>query len=388
LATIYAGVYGSGLGHATRTYEIGKRLVERGNNVLYSSFEEGFDYLRLMNQPVYRAPSIGIKWNVAGGVSGRDTFVSSPLTIFRFWRQTRFESDIIRKYRPKVVVSDSRLSTLFAAKSTRYQTVTILNQIKILFPARFRGDPFSRLLERVEGDILGLMWSLSDEILFPDLPPPYTISEANIAGVDVSSKVRYVGFMMPRISVPPETLSKLKQMLELDSRPTVFIQISGPNPTKPLFLASALECAKRLSSRFCVIVSKGLPGGSSVARKIANGSWLFDWCPIKDELFLLSNVLVTRAGHTTISQCINEGKPSVLVPIFNHSEQLSNATKFAKLGLGRVIMPEQLTPDAMIEAIEQCIEDPVYRSKMELISKIAARYPGLENAASTVLSYL
>jgi UDP:flavonoid glycosyltransferase YjiC (YdhE family) len=137
-----------------------------------------------------------------------------------------------------------------------------------------------------------------------------------------------------------------------------------------------------------VIVSKGLPGGSSVARKIANGSWLFDWCPIKDELFLLSNVLVTRAGHTTISQCINEGKPSVLVPIFNHSEQLSNATKFAKLGLGRVIMPEQLTPDAMIEAIEQCIEDPVYRSKMELISKIAARYPGLENAASTVLSYL
>ncbi|MGI0080522.1 MAG: hypothetical protein ACRECH_12975 [Nitrososphaerales archaeon] len=55
---------------------------------------------------------------------------------------------------------------------------TILNQISILFPQRFRNTIVSKILERYEADILALMWNLGDEILFPDLPPPYTIAEA------------------------------------------------------------------------------------------------------------------------------------------------------------------------------------------------------------------
>ena len=77
-------------------------------------------------------------------------------------------------------------------------------------------------------------------------------------------------------------------------------------------------------------------------RRLANGAWLYDWCPVKDELFTLSDLVVARAGHSTIGQCIDAGKPAVLVPIHNHSEQIGNADKFSKLGLGLQIRSEDL----------------------------------------------
>ena len=58
--------------------------------------------------------------------------------------------------------------------------------------------------------MLGLFWSLSDEILMPDLPPPYTISEANITGSDVANRVRYVGFMSPKAIVSEDRMNKVK----------------------------------------------------------------------------------------------------------------------------------------------------------------------------------
>jgi UDP-N-acetylglucosamine--N-acetylmuramyl-(pentapeptide) pyrophosphoryl-undecaprenol N-acetylglucosamine transferase len=388
MALIYAGVYGSGLGHATRTFAIAQKVAEEGNHFVYSSFEEGLDFLNEMRQEVWDAPSIGLKWNVAGGVSGMDTLISSPATLFRFWRQIQFESELIRKYNPRAVLSDSRLSTLFAAKSLFYPVITILNQVKILFPSRFRDGRIPEFLERVEGDILGLFWSVSDEVLFPDLPPPYTISEANVKGVDVSNKITFTGFMAPQVKIEKERLSKVKSSLQLDDRPLVFVQISGPTPTKQHFFQTALDSSEVLAKSYNLVISKGMPNGSIVPIKLSNGTWLYDWCPIKDELFLLSDLLVARAGHTTISQCINAAKPSVLVPIYNHSEQLWNADKFVKLGLGEEVRSEDLTSERLINAVDNCVQDGEFKSKIEHLREVSERYPGVENAARILKAFL
>ncbi len=385
---IYAAVFGSGLGHASRVLEIARGLEREGEHLFFSSFAEGYDFLKRNSEPVVDAPSIRMKWDEEGGFSGKETLVNAPLSILDFWRQVGFEMRCISKFNPKLVISDSRLSAVFAAKSRFLPVVTILNQFKILFPPRFRAKALSSLYERIAGDALASMWSLSDKILIPDLPPPYTLSEENVSHVDVACKLNYVGFMIPRTSPSEENLARVQRLLGIDERPLVFVQISGPAQTKSQFLNPALEASEALARDFNVVISKGDPKGATLPIKLAKGAWLYEWCPVKDELLAICDVLVARSGHTTLSQCINAGKPAVVVPIFNHSEQIWNAEKFAKLGAGLGLNSSQLKPQSLADAVRRCYSDPRYRFACQRLKKVSDKLNGVERAKEIVKSFL
>jgi UDP-N-acetylglucosamine--N-acetylmuramyl-(pentapeptide) pyrophosphoryl-undecaprenol N-acetylglucosamine transferase len=385
---IYFSVFGSGLGHVTRIEAVAHALKEDGDEFLYSSFDEAYDYLRRHGENVVRCPSVDLSWSTSGGFSARDSFLRSPLLGLDFGKQVTFEFSKLSEFDPAVVVSDSRLSPVLASKVDSRPIVTILNQFKILFPPRFRIGRVSQFYERIEGDVLGLLWSFSNQVLMPDLPPPYTIGEANISGTDVSNRLKFVGFMTQKPSVTKERLEEVRRLLKLDERPFIFFQISGPNATKKHFVDVSIDAADDLSRKYNVAVSMGLPNGSSTPRKLSNDAWLYEWCPIKDELFILSDVLIGRSGHTTISQCIQLGKPAVLVPIYNHSEQIWNAEKFERLGLGVEIRGEDLSARRLIEAVEICLKDPKYKRNSQRLSEFSNKFDGIKATVDVINSYL
>ena len=332
-------------------------------------------------------PSLDVEWTEEGSFSSRGFLVHFPFMLRSFWRQVAFETESIAKFDPTVTVSDSRLSAVLAAKSRSCPVVTMLNQFKVTLPPRYRGGPFGRLYERVAGDVLGLMWSLSEQVLLTDLPPPYTIGEANVAGTDLTRIVEYVGFTSPGLEVSEGRLQKAREVLGFDGRPLVFFQISGPDATKQRFIDIVLRSVKTLSKRYKVVVSMGYMGGSDEPRRLADGALLYDWCPIKDELFALSEVMVARSGHRTIGQCIDAGKPAVLVPIHNHSEQIGNAQKFESLGLGITILPGDLGPGRLAEAVDSCVRDPKYRKNLDAVRLVSKKYRGVEKCAEIIRSY-
>lgn len=382
---VYFAVFGSGLGHVTRVIEISRRLGE-GYQSMFSSSGQGLRHLRLRRELAsVGSPSLDVQWR-GEGFSSWHVLPEFPLTFNAFLRQVAFERQSIDRFGPKVVVSDSRLSPVVAAKELSIPVVTILNQFQISFPPRFRSRT-GRYLERIAGDCLGLLWSLSDRILMTDLPPPYTIAEANLVGSDISGVAEFVGFTSPRREVSEGALEKTRRLLELDSRPLVFCQISGPDETKERLTAIMLRAAESLAQDFNVVVSLGYSSGSSSPKRLDSGAWVFGWSLVKDELFRLADVIVARAGHSTIGQCINNGKPAVLVPIRNHSEQIGNAEKFSKLGLGKEIRSEKLTPENLSAAVRECVEDPAFRRRIEAVRALSERYDGLEKTAEIVRSY-
>ncbi len=386
---IYFAVFGSGLGHATRALDIARCITATGDGIRYSCSGQGLRYIRT-HEPradTVECPPLDVEWTEEGSFSGRDFMVHFPQMFRSFSRQLAFEAESIAKFDPRVVASDSRLSAVLAARSRSRPVITMLNQFKVTLPPRYRRDALGRVYERIAGDVLGLMWSMSEQVLLTDLPPPYTIGEANVAGTDLSRIVRYVGFTSPGLEVSEDRLQKAKEVLGFDRRPLVFFQISGPDATKRRFIDIVLRTVGALSSRYKVVVSMGYLGGSADPRRIADGALLYDWCPIKDELFELSAVLVGRSGHRTIGQCIDAGKPAVLVPIHNHSEQMGNAEKFQSLGLGIAIPPGDLDPQRLTAAVDTCISDPSYRKNLESVGLISKRYRGVEKCAEIVRSY-
>jgi UDP:flavonoid glycosyltransferase YjiC (YdhE family) len=369
--------------------DIAERLGGERSRIRQSCSGQGLEYIRTHDPrtDTVECPPFDVEWTEDGSFSSRSFALHFPLMLRSFLMQVAFESKSIAEFRPGVVVSDSRLSVILAAKSKSYPVITMLNQFKVSLPPRFSGGALGRLFERIGGDVLGLMWSLSEQILLTDLPPPYTIGEANVLGTDVSNIVRYVGFTSPTMVTDEDRLQKAREMLGLGALPLVFFQISGPDATKKRFIDTVLQSASTLSQKYKVVVSMGYHGGSKDPRKLSGGTLVYDWCPIRDELFMLSDVIVSRSGHRTIGQCIDAGKPAVLVPISNHSEQLGNADKFQRLGLGLSVPPQSLDVQTLVASVDSCIHDPKYRKNVEAIALVSKRYNGIEKCIEVINSY-
>ena len=276
----------------------------------FSCSDQALDYLSTHGEgsTVLKSPSLDVEWTEDGSFASKDFIPRFPLMFNAFLRQVAFERENIARFSPGwwSLTRGSLQSLQRAAES--YPVITMLNQFKVSFPPRFSGKGVGRLYERFAGDVLGLLWSLSDEVLMTDLPPPYTIGEANLAGTDVSNIVRYVGFTSPEARPDRESVLRAKAALDIDDRPLAFFQISGPDVTKRRFVDTVIQSTDILAQRYNVVVSMGHPSGSGEPRKLANGAWIYDWCPVKDELFALSSLVVARAGHRTIGQCIDAGE--------------------------------------------------------------------------------
>ena len=102
-----------------------------------------------------------------------------------------------------------------------------------------------------------------------------------------------------------------------------------------------MEAAKSLPG-IQYVISEGNPEGDREPKRLAGLGWYYEWCPVRDEIFAMCNLLVLRGGHVSISQAIQFGKPIVSIPIENHGEQLGNSEKISKIGIGITLNTKQM----------------------------------------------
>ena len=86
-----------------------------------------------------------------------------------------------------------------------------------------------------------------------------------------------------------------------------------------------------------------------------------------EEVMNVSNVIVARSGAMTITEISNLGKPSILIPLPNVSQdhQLYNAKVLADVGAAKIILNNELTKDNLNKEIETIIRDSEQMKKME-----------------------
>ena len=86
-----------------------------------------------------------------------------------------------------------------------------------------------------------------------------------------------------------------------------------------------------------------------------------------EEVMNVSNVIVARSGAMTITEISNLGKPSILVPLPNVSQdhQLYNAKVLENVGAAKIILNNELTKDNLNKEIEEIIKDEELMKRME-----------------------
>jgi UDP-N-acetylglucosamine--N-acetylmuramyl-(pentapeptide) pyrophosphoryl-undecaprenol N-acetylglucosamine transferase len=371
---VYVAPNGIGLGHITRTEPIANALVSQGAEVVYSTYLDGLDYARKKRLPTLPTVPIGFKVKEDGTVDFKMTAATSgfSLGVRRFLRQVLAEIRNIKRFRPEVVLSDSRASSLIAAKLLGVPVALILNQYRVEIvgrPSATRIHPIERLFFLIANifwtffrTFLGGVWAQSNTMLIPDFPAPYTISASNLTiPKRHRKKVKLIG---PIVPVEPSNLRSqdaLKASLFFDSRKLLlYAAVSGPKTERTVLSSLLSQSLSGFPSEFEVVLSRGEPDGSS--SPVHDGNLiLYDWVENQYELLKASDIVISRAGHGTIMKSVALGKPMILIPIPDHTEQYGNAKRACTLGLAEIIPQREISTKRLLDATKRLLNSPASR---------------------------
>ena len=147
---VYLAPCGIGLGHITRVQPIGNELNRRGVETVYSTYLDGLDYARSNSLPTYEAVPISFQVTNNGAIDFKRTAATSgfSLGIRRLLEQVVKEIQYLKQFKPDVVLSDSRASSLLAARLLRIPVALVLNQFRVEIirrPSGRRLTPLDRI---------------------------------------------------------------------------------------------------------------------------------------------------------------------------------------------------------------------------------------------------
>jgi uncharacterized protein (TIGR00661 family) len=387
LRRLYLTPYGVGLGHASRLLILATKLKEFGYESKFSSFGEAKNYLDIHGYSCNGIPPVEFLWGREGEFSVKYNITKIPQWLTNVPIQVNKEIVYLKKYNPNIIISDSRLSSLIAGKILNIPTILLINQIKLLLTPELRKFKIVKFFETCFGEFMGGLWNASDKILIPDLPPPYTISEETINSVlSIKSKINYIGFIAPKKEISENKLDNVIESIKIDkNKMIIFVHISGPKETrKPIILKIMEVCNKLNNIQF--IFSEGKANGDNSPRKLSHNIWYYEWCPCRDEIFFLADILIIRGGHTAISQAIQFGKPFISIPIENHGEQISNSNKIENLGIGIKIDPKLINAKVIEESITEIILNKKYNNNALQLMEISTKLDGIENIKDIIFS--
>jgi UDP-N-acetylglucosamine--N-acetylmuramyl-(pentapeptide) pyrophosphoryl-undecaprenol N-acetylglucosamine transferase len=364
-----------GLGHASRTLALGKRLEKRGHELFFFTGGRAFQLLQLEFKNVYPATPVAWYENSHGIVTTASLVnILFPLPVFNS-EKSKFEIksssgmetthryyDLrrhVKEIKPDLIVSDGDIHALRMADRWHFPSVYITNLIRPTFGFSSFLNPGERFTERYVKSC--------NKIIIPDNPPPFTISEYNIGDLDhigVKDKVEFVG-------------SFVDTKLVKGSETHVFAPISGPIGTRARLTQMLIPALKELGVES--VVSLGVMGEKKTVNlgNCTVHSWLST--QERQEYMQNSKLVVFSGGHITCFETVKYAKPSVCVP--TQPEQLGNGMKLQKMNCSIVARNKQQVKRALRMIEEQVT---LFRNRVERLNEISNKFNGLSRAVELI----
>lgn len=364
----YISFMGIGYGHASRCINIARELINRGHEVFLSSYGDGLGYVARESPDiplVIGGKKVAWKMREDGSPDIRGTLTRLPLYALRFFGHIKGELENIEAVSPDVVISDSRISTIIAARSLGFPLSVIVNQPRILLD--------SPLLQKGTTRLMGTAWNLSNSVIMADLPPPYTISRAHTEDLPKSlyDRLEFVGPIVRRVKRADGGKRK------------VLVLISGPLHERIPLINSLIPMIRESKEKDVeFIISLGDAGSSYVER--GENYVIYGWLQDKWEMLRRSDLVVCRGGHTTISEAILSGIPLICIPVPGHSEKLENSKSVERIGAGLVL--EQNKINLFFKYVKTILENPEYYKKTDEIARRFSCWDSIDRAIGIILS--
>jgi len=385
---IYFAPCGIGLGHAGRCLDVAKRLRAEGFDIIFSTYSDALPFIEHEGFELRVAPSVEY-WTWPDGTVDpwRTLKWMSGKLLGWFARQVKFEVKQIAAFDPDLVFSDTRLSTIIAAKLTGKAVITMLNQSHLITPGFVHYRILPTLSDIFSLTFLSPVWGANDKVVVPDNPPPYTISISNLQiPKPFRKKLKYVGPILP---VRPDELpsaDELREKMGLDSRPLIYGAVSGPKHERKWLGEKLIRFLSDLPKEYQAVLSLGINGDG--AKPLRKGSLtVYKWIPDRFELLKACDLVIGRGSHNTMMQALAYGKPMLLIPAQEQTEQINNARTAVEMGVAEAVNQRKMTRELLLSKIKRIFSLESYRNRAEEFRKTASRSDALKTIVSIVEEY-
>jgi len=384
---VYLAVNGLGLGHIIRCHAIAKELSAAGADVLFATYLDGFEYAQKEKLRVVQSIPISYQVRSDGSVDLKATSAKSGFSLGanRFTRQIVREIQYIKRYDPDVVLVDSRLSSLLAGRLLGKPVVAILNQYRVLllhnnrYPRHGILDRLFLLIARLGWTFFGVLiselWCLSETIIIPDFPPPLTISRHNLAiPTGRRHKVKFVGPIVdPKFRNKVDRVSLCRKYGLDPNKMLVYAAISGPKHEREPLVKKLVPLLTNFPREYNIVISCGNPTGGN-GPKHRGSALVFQWTNEQDDLLGACDIVISRAGHSTILKAMTLGKPLLIIPTPFQTEQLANATSARSIGIAVILDQESLSMASLKGAITLLLRNRAYFLKAARVAQEAKKF--------------
>ncbi len=358
-----------GLGHLRRAIALGThlhwrwptlcQLIVTGSPLPHQlAFPERTDYVKL--------PSV----QRIGPEQDADPYAPRVLPIsLRELRDLRADIllDIVRHFQPDALIVDvmpigvkgELVPALFYLRRASPGTRLILGMRDVLDDPPAIRHAYSR------DGVYELLDDVYDRILVYGQQDLFDVVSLYGFSPRAAAKTRFVGYMRPAAATrSPEVV---RAELGLRSDRLVLVTVGGGRDGFPLLhtmLTATLRQQPR-DARFDVLLVTGplmppaerealrglLPGGGAVR--------LLEFVGDMPSLIAAADVVVSMGGYNSVCEILSLARPAIVVPrAAKPTEQLLRAEALGRRGLIRMIHPDELTPDRLVDEVNCLLDHP------------------------------
>ncbi|CAA9252860.1 MAG: hypothetical protein AVDCRST_MAG76-2371 [uncultured Acidimicrobiales bacterium] len=338
------------------------RVVEAG----FPAFPAGLSLERQMAEARARFP----EQDALVGASRFESFVPRMLAGVAAPARAEELVPLVRQWRPDVLLHDeTEFSGPVAAAAAGIphadHSVGILRPLAM---ARLAGETLVPLLDRLDVDpaSLGPFGGLFT-YLYLDVAPP-TLQSPEISKIPVAHPVRNAD-----VEAGAEGQMLPDWVATLPDAPLVYVSLGTVfNSQARGVFAAVIEAVRDEKVNVIITVGHGndpadfgpRPDHIHIERFIPQ-SLLLPYCDV-----------VVNQGGTAILPILAHGLPLLLLP--QGANQFHNAAACTAAGVGRQLLPGEVTPDAVLREVRALLDEPALRQQAQKVQREIAAMPGPE----------
>lgn len=298
--TVLVAPLGWGLGHATRCIPIIKELLLLNCKVLIAGDSAVTALLKkeFPEQTFLPLIDYNIRYSKNSFWLPVKMLLQVPHIIKSIYIENKWLKDTVRKYNIDVVISDNRFGLYHSTITTIYITHQLL--IKT-------GTSFTETLAQ---KIHYYFIKKYTKCWVPDFLGEYNLAGQLSHPLHKPANIEYIG-----------GLSRFEKQTGIEKKYDLLIIISGPEPQRALFEKLLIEQLKNYNGK--VLFVRGLPVNDTPVAAF-NGVTFVNHLSSAELSTAIqqSNIVISRAGYTTVMDMLKLEQKAILVPTPGQTEQI------------------------------------------------------------------
>ena len=291
-----------GLGHATRSLPMIRKLIDEGNELTIISHDRTLELLKKelgSNFEYYDIPDYPMLLSGNSRQFMAKSVIYWPNFIYRMRRGLTKVTKILKNNKYDLIISDGR----YESYSRKIPSFLITHQVRILNPLRIK------MFERGSEIFNLFFFKRFAGILIPDYEDEDNLSgelSHNLHRID-EKKLHYVGVL--------SDFKKKNTKKDID----YLISITGPEPQRSILQNKLLPEINNLDGK--VVVTLGKTEEKDKIKKDNVETYSFMTKEEREDILNRSKLVVSRSGYSTILDLAVIGNKALMMPTPGQTEQ-------------------------------------------------------------------